>query len=258
MYIYKITNLINNKIYIGQTVRNIKIRFNEHCKDKRMLIGKAIRKHGKENFKVEVINEFDTIDELNYFEEYYISLFNSLAPHGYNLNTGGLSRLMHQSTKDKLSKLKMGMKISLNIKTKNSTSRFHGVRKSNSSFQSCFTSNKITNVLTSSKSEKWCAYIYDQYCIENNLIERKLNNISYEEAYNDYLQYYDQNGFLKSKRSKHKYIYYNKRDKAFFSQIIFEHRSYHIGYFETEIEAVKAVNKFILDNNIDKPLLIIQ
>ena len=48
-YIYKITNLINNKIYIGQTIRDVQIRWKEHLRSKdEAPIHKAIRKYGKE------------------------------------------------------------------------------------------------------------------------------------------------------------------------------------------------------------------
>ena len=62
-YIYKITNLINNKIYIGKTNRTIEERFKEHCNEykkerseKRPLYN-AMNKYGIENFKIEQIEE---------------------------------------------------------------------------------------------------------------------------------------------------------------------------------------------------------
>ena len=55
MWIYKITNIQNNKVYIGQTIRPVKDRFNRHINDALNNIidthfARAIRKHGKENF----------------------------------------------------------------------------------------------------------------------------------------------------------------------------------------------------------------
>ena len=52
MYIYRITNKINNKIYIGQTIKTIKIRWLRHCTDalnyrSNTKFAKAIRKYGK-------------------------------------------------------------------------------------------------------------------------------------------------------------------------------------------------------------------
>lgn len=89
-YIYKITNLINNKIYIGQTIRDVQIRWKEHLRSKdEAPIHKAIRKYGKEAFKIEIIEECENI-LLNEREQYYINKFNSYNGHiGYNATLGG-------------------------------------------------------------------------------------------------------------------------------------------------------------------------
>ena len=82
--IYKITNLINGKHYIGQSI-HIERRWVEHCiPSSRSLIGKAIRKYGKEQFSFQVLEECSQ-DQLNEKEEYYIKQFNSVVPNGYNI-----------------------------------------------------------------------------------------------------------------------------------------------------------------------------
>lgn len=89
--IYKITNKINNKIYIGQS-RDIKRRWKEHkrlSKTRKTLIQKAIYKYGIENFDFEVLEEcsVDCLDEL---EIYYIKLYDSTNRNiGYNIASGG-------------------------------------------------------------------------------------------------------------------------------------------------------------------------
>ena len=74
--IYKITNLINNKIYIGQSVSPYK-RFAQHCinhgvkggkNSDTSLINLAIRKYGKENFSFEIMEE--DIENYNEREKY--------------------------------------------------------------------------------------------------------------------------------------------------------------------------------------------
>lgn len=83
--IYKIENLINHKIYIGQST-HIEIRWQEHCRPfAKSLIGKAIQKYGKENFSFEILEEVFDLSELNNLESKYIHQFNSLSPNGYNL-----------------------------------------------------------------------------------------------------------------------------------------------------------------------------
>lgn len=83
--IYKIENLINNKIYIGQSI-HIEKRWQEHCQaSSNSLIGKAIKKYGKENFSFQIIEEVEDISTLNNLETKYIKYYNSLIPNGYNI-----------------------------------------------------------------------------------------------------------------------------------------------------------------------------
>lgn len=92
-YIYKITNLINGKIYIGKTLLTVEKRWKEHCEDykkqrneKRPLYS-AMNKYGIENFKVEQIEECsDKI--INEREVYWIEHYQSFK-HGYNATIGG-------------------------------------------------------------------------------------------------------------------------------------------------------------------------
>ena len=92
-FIYKITNTINSKSYIGQTIQNVKERFYQHCATKcskvvsNMAIHRAIKKYGKSNFTVEVIEEIDSAN-LNDRERYWIKYYNSYN-NGYNSTKGG-------------------------------------------------------------------------------------------------------------------------------------------------------------------------
>ena len=95
-YIYRITNTINNKIYIGQT-KNYKKRFWEHKnsfqKEKRKDFyskkNRAFRKYGIDNFKFEVIEEVDD-SLLDSREEYWITYYDSFES-GYNSTPGACS-----------------------------------------------------------------------------------------------------------------------------------------------------------------------
>ena len=88
MWIYKIINIQNNKIYIGQTIRPIQDRFHRHINDALNNVldthfARAIRKYGKDNFIIEQIDQAQTQDELNKKEQYWIQYYNSVQ-NGYN------------------------------------------------------------------------------------------------------------------------------------------------------------------------------
>lgn len=83
--IYKIENLVNGKVYIGQSI-HIEQRWGEHCQpSSNSTIGKAIKAYGKENFSFQILEETKDLELLNNLETFYIKKFNSLAPNGYNL-----------------------------------------------------------------------------------------------------------------------------------------------------------------------------
>lgn len=105
--IYKITNIINGKIYIGKTTKTIEERFKEHVKTAKLGKGynlhKAIRKHGQENFKIEVIFVNSSNEILNKMEMFFIKKFQSHNPlKGYNMTLGGEGGNMTEETKQKL------------------------------------------------------------------------------------------------------------------------------------------------------------
>lgn len=88
--IYKITNIVNNKIYIGQTIRDLNTRFKQHCyREGCKYLHNAILKYGKANFKIELIEEVP-IEVLDEREIYWISKYNSTKRSiGYNIYFGG-------------------------------------------------------------------------------------------------------------------------------------------------------------------------
>lgn len=94
MYIYKITNLITNKIYVGQTTRSILLRLHEHftvAKRHKIhcILGNSIRKYGKENFTIEELEKCNSLEHLNEREIFWIKQLNSKTPNGYNMTDGG-------------------------------------------------------------------------------------------------------------------------------------------------------------------------
>lgn len=88
--IYKITNNVNGKVYIGQTIRTLKARFNQHIhRTGCTYLHSALQKYGKENFSIQLIEEVpkELLDER---EIYWISFYDSTnKSKGYNLIKGG-------------------------------------------------------------------------------------------------------------------------------------------------------------------------
>lgn len=97
MVIYKITNLINGKVYIGQTRRGFEQRMKEHqnaaARGDGFYIGSAIAKYGWDNFSAEVIAETSDESVLDELEKYYIQKYKSDIV-GYNLAPGGDTNTM--------------------------------------------------------------------------------------------------------------------------------------------------------------------
>lgn len=91
-YIYKITNKINGKIYIGQhKVPLIKENFRRYM-GKGIAIQEAIKKYGKENFDKEILEYIDDDEKhelVSEREKFWIKEFNCISPNGYNISPGG-------------------------------------------------------------------------------------------------------------------------------------------------------------------------
>lgn len=107
-FIYKITNLINGKIYIGQTVHPNRrwIEHKQHAMNgiDAYPIHLAIKKYGSDNFSFEIIEE---VENFNEEEQRLIKEYNSMIPNGYNITKGGENCTLygeqnpHNKVKDK-------------------------------------------------------------------------------------------------------------------------------------------------------------
>lgn len=113
--IYLIKNLINNKVYVGQSI-NIKARWSEHkrklnknCHDN-LHLQNSWNKYGANNFEFKVIEECD-LDSINEREIYYIYKYNSACyENGYNKTLGGQdsTRAYTDEIKEKMSLIRLG------------------------------------------------------------------------------------------------------------------------------------------------------
>ena len=100
-YIYCITNLINNKRYVGKTSTSIEERFQEHCRDskkerceKRPLYN-AMNKYGIENFIVEELEQIEDETTLSEREIFWIKELETYGSKGYNATKGGDGKILY-------------------------------------------------------------------------------------------------------------------------------------------------------------------
>lgn len=100
--LYRITNTVNSKVYIGWTSRNPDIRFGEHQKRNKAPINHAIKKYGVENFRFEILYQSTDYEHSRTMESVFIQDHNSLIDQwGYNQDKGGTGHKRTQATIDK-------------------------------------------------------------------------------------------------------------------------------------------------------------
>ena len=103
--IYMHRNKINGKIYIGLTCQKPSYRWKRNGKGYETceIMWKAIQKYGWNNFEHIILKSNLTLEEANFYEEYYIKKFNSTNKQfGYNIRKGGKNTPLSEETKQKL------------------------------------------------------------------------------------------------------------------------------------------------------------
>lgn len=105
MHIYKTTNLLNGKIYIGQTSKSIDTKYLGSGK----IILKAVKKYGKSNFIREILEECNSKEHMNEREKYWINKLDSNNRNkGYNVSIGGEGGNLGAIVNKKISKSRKG------------------------------------------------------------------------------------------------------------------------------------------------------
>lgn len=129
MIIYLVTNRINGKQYVGQTICSLKKRKGNHVSDalnsnkNTNYFHRAIQKYGQDNFEWKVIHNYiTTIEDLNRFEIFYIGYYSTFGKCGYNLGLGGRNAIPSEETRRKMSESSKGKKASEETKRKQSIS----------------------------------------------------------------------------------------------------------------------------------------
>ena len=120
--IYLVTNKINGKKYVGQTIQKWPYRKNKHFNSSNpySIIDKALQKYGKENFKWEILEKnMDNQKNLNLLEKFWIIYFKTRTfEWGYNIKEGGSNGSYSKESKLKMSKSQTGKKHSKETKIK--------------------------------------------------------------------------------------------------------------------------------------------
>lgn len=108
--IYCATNIINDKKYIGQTIRDLSIRKREHIgqanNGSELAIHQAIRKYGENNFEWSIIDQAYNQEDLDDKEIYWIDYYNTFYVGGYNMSPGGQFNL--SDCPDEMSEMRGG------------------------------------------------------------------------------------------------------------------------------------------------------
>lgn len=225
MIIYKITNKINNKCYIGRTIRSLSERYKEHIKsainnDQRHLY-QAMRKYGIDNFKIESIDNANNLKDLQDKEMYWVNFYDSYNK-GYNMTLGGdinpmecdISKLSHDN---KMRSLEVRIKISKKVKenrndpnSKYNTPDYHKklseAAKGNQKYKGKKRPQHAIEAASKSLAKK-------VYCIDlsGNII-KEFNYVKdaalwwYDNGYNSVKYYYDLCNRIKKSYTKNIYI----------------------------------------------------
>lgn len=114
MIIYLITNKVNGKQYVGQTIHTLNERWANHCSKNSgcVALKHAIDKYGKNMFDKVVIDTASSQEELDEKEKFWIKALNTMSPNGYNLTSGGEHAVFSDEVKEKLRVANTGKKHS--------------------------------------------------------------------------------------------------------------------------------------------------
>ncbi len=128
MLVYVITNLVNGKRYVGQTICTLDLRWRRHCwkstaKGTKMPIASAIQKYGPANFSIQALCECCSQQELNERELAYALQLDTFYPNGYNITAGDGYGAASDEMKRRISIGKKGWRPSLETRKRMSLAK---------------------------------------------------------------------------------------------------------------------------------------
>lgn len=191
-YIYKVTNRINGKMYIGQH-RYDGAGLDKSYKGSGILLWKAYDKYGIENFDMELVEECPE-EDLNPLEQLYIEHYNTLKPNGYNLTEGGGGCSGFKKSEETLEK------ISIRIAQYSTTGKFiRTFRSSKEAGRQLNISPSLINECCNGKHKSAGGFIWRFYENDDDITDlsqykpnTRLNDIERSKPINQY----DDNGDL--------------------------------------------------------------
>jgi len=190
MIIYKVTNKVNNKVYIGKTVNSLNSRKSQHQFASRKnrsnsYFHNALRKYGTENFIWEEIQHYKTEEELIKAECEFIKFYNSKSPNGYNLTDGGegISGYKHtEETKQLLRELILNNNPMNNMDTqKIHLQKVRELAKSDywieAHNEGCYKARSELLVISPSNEVQIIKGV-TEFCEKQNLLQAKMSEVS--------------------------------------------------------------------------------
>lgn len=182
--IYLITNLINGKVYVGQTAKGLDERWATHVrawrKGKSPHLYAAFRKYGLASFSITLLSVCDTKEQANYQEKLWILLYNSHNPDiGYNMTDGGdgggvfTGRKHRPESIEKMRKSATGRSPSKETKEKISKTRKGMVGEKSPAFNRSISSKEIVRLYQEGKTTRQIAKIFG---VEKTLVTGRLES----------------------------------------------------------------------------------
>ncbi len=192
--IYKITNNVNKKIYIGQTIQSLAKRKAVHknkSKNGNYYIQRAIRKYGWDNFSWETIHEGSNKKELNTKEIEYINIYESNNPSkGYNMTKGGdynpmSNPLIRERARKNIKKAMKKFTGKNNVMNRPEVKKYHlqkiqEITKTDEWKEAKIKGDekqKSTYEITTPNKEKFIITGLNIFCKENNLSQSKMSSV---------------------------------------------------------------------------------
>lgn len=239
--IYCIENIINNKKYIGQS-NNIKLRWNSHKRELKNNISKSVylqnawNFYGETSFSFYILETCD-IDKMDEKEIMYIKKYKShFSESGYNISWGGNAPLK-------------GVKHSLETRIKQSKVKKEAAKygKDNHSFGKHHSDETKLKLSLINKGRV--------YTKERNLkISKSHLGILHSEFTKNKISKSQSREKKNNSSSVYFGVYFHKKVNRWETSFREKGRSVYVGIYKTEIEAAIAHDKYVTDNNIERPL----